>query len=237
MIRMNGLMIPNHIAVILDGNRRWAKERGLKAWKGHRQGSKNFEDFIDWCLELNVPQVSAYVLSTENLNRPKREVLEILRLLKIQLDKFEGEKAGLLDKYEVKVRFCGDFRRLPSDLVHVMKRIMKKTEKYNKKFLNILVAYGGRFELTEMVKKMINAAIKSGRIKITEKSIEENLLVSGDVELVIRTGGMNGLSNLLPWQTSYAEIYTTETLWPDFTKRELMKAIKWFNKVKRNFGK
>jgi tritrans,polycis-undecaprenyl-diphosphate synthase [geranylgeranyl-diphosphate specific] len=237
MIRMNGLMIPNHIAVILDGNRRWAKERGLKAWKGHRQGSKNFEDFIDWCLELNVPQVSAYVLSTENLNRPKREVLEILRLLKIQLDKFEGEKAGLLDKYEVKVRFCGDFRRLPSDLVHVMKRIMKKTEKYNKKFLNILVAYGGRFELTEMVKKMINAAIKSGRIKITEKSIEENLLVSGDVELVIRTGGMNRLSNLLPWQTSYAEIYTTETLWPDFTKRELMKAIKWFNKVKRNFGK
>lgn len=234
---MNGLMIPNHIAVILDGNRRWAKEHGLKAWKGHRHGSEKFEKFLDWCLELNVPQVSAYVLSTENLNRPNREVLEILRLLKIQLDKFETEKAGLLDKYEVKVRFCGDLSRLPPDLINVMKRIMKKTEKYSKKFLNILVAYGGRFELTEMIKKMVYVAIKSGRVQITEKTIEENLLVSGNVDLVIRTGGMNRLSNLLPWQTTYAEIYTTETLWPDFTKRELMKAIKWFNKVKRNFGR
>jgi len=234
---MNDIIIPNHIAVILDGNRRWAKERGLKAWKGHRQGSENFDKFLDWCLELNVPQVSAYVLSTENLNRPKREVLEILHLLKMQLDKFETEKASLLDKYEVKVRFCGDLSRLPPDLVRVMKRIMKKTEKYSKKFLNILVAYGGRFELTDMVKRLVNVAIKSGRIQITEKTIEENLLISGNVDLVIRTGGMNRLSNLLPWQTTYAEIYTTETLWPDFTKKELMEAIRWFNKMKRNFGR
>jgi len=234
---MNGLMIPNHIAVILDGNRRWSKEHGLKPWEGHKHGSEKFDKFLDWCLELNVSQVSAYVLSTENLNRPKREVLEILRLLKMQLDKFETEKAGLLDKYEVKVRFCGDLNRLPPDLVRVMKRIMKKTEKYSKKFLNILVAYGGRFELTEMVKRMVNVAIKSGRIQITEKSIEENLLISGDVDLVIRTGGMNRLSNLMPWQSTYAEIYTTETLWPDFTKKELMKAIRWFNNMKRNFGR
>lgn len=234
---MNGLIVPNHIAVILDGNRRWAKENGLKAWEGHKYGSEKFDKFLDWCLELKVPQVSAYVLSTENLNRPKRELLEILRLLKIELDKFETEKAGLLDKYEVKVRFCGDLSRLPPDLVNVMKRIMKKTDKYSKKFLNILVAYGGRFELTEVVKKMVYTAIKSGRIQITQKTIEENLLISGDVDLVIRTGGMHRLSNLLPWQTTYAEIYTTETLWPDFTKRELIKAIKWFNKVKKNFGR
>jgi len=234
---MDGLMIPNHIAVILDGNRRWAQKNGMKPWEGHRYGSEKFEKFLDWCLELNVPQVSAYVLSTENLNRPKREVLEILRLLKIQLDKFETEKASLLDKYEVKVKFCGDLSRLPPNLINVMKRIMKKTEKYSKKFFNILVTYGGRFELTEMVKKMVNAAIKSGRIQITQKTIEENLLMSGNVDLVIRTGGMARLSNLLPWQSTYAEIYITETLWPDFTKRELIKAIKWFNKVKRNFGR
>ena len=216
---MDGLIIPNHIAVILDGNRRWAKEHGLKSWEGHRHGSKKFEKFLDWCLELNVPQVSAYVLSTENLNRPKKEVLEILHLLKMYLDKFETEKASLLDKYEVKVKFCGDLSRLPPDLVNVMKRIMKKTDKYSKKFLNILIAYGGRFELTEMVKRVLNTAVKSGRIQITQKSIEENLLISGDVELVIRTGGMHRLSNLLPWQTTYAEIYVTKTLWPDFTKR------------------
>ena len=234
---MNGLIVPNHVAVILDGNRRWAKEHGLKPWMGHKYGSEKFEKFLDWCLELNIPEISAYVLSTENLNRPKREVSEILKLLKIQLDKFETEKASLLDKYEVKVKFCGDMRKLPPDLVRVMKRIMKRTEKYSKKVLNLLIAYGGRFELTEVVKKLVNTAVKSGKIQITQKTIEENLLISGEVDLVIRTGGMNRLSNLLPWQSTYAEIYVTETLWPDFSKKELIRAIKWFNNMKRNFGR
>lgn len=234
---MDGIIIPNHIAVILDGNRRWARQHSLKPWMGHKYGSEKFDKFLDWCLELNIHQISAYVLSTENLNRPKKEVLEILRLLKIQLDKFETEKASLLDKYEVKVKFCGDMRKLPPDLVRVMKRIMKRTEKYSKRVLNLLIAYGGRFELTEVVKKLVDTAVKSGKIQITQKTIEENLLISGDVDLVIRTGGMNRLSNLLPWQATYAEIYVTETLWPDFTKRELIKAIKWFNNVKRNFGR
>jgi len=153
------------------------------------------------------------------------------------LDKLEKEKANILDKYEVKVRFCGDLRRLPPSLVKVMKRIMKRTEKYSKKVLNLLIAYGGRFELTQVVKKLVKTAIKSGRIQITEKTIEENLLISGDVELIIRTGGMQRLSNLLLWQSAYAEIYVTKTLWPDFSRKELIKAIKWFNSVKRNFGR
>jgi len=234
---MNEMIMPKHIAVILDGNRRWAQENGLKPWEGHKHGSEKFDKFLDWCLELNIPQISAYVLSTENLKRPRREVLEILRLLKKQLDKFETEKASLLDKYEVKVNFCGDMRKLPPDLVRVMKRIMKRTEKYSKRVLNLLIAYGGRFELTEVFKKLVDAAMKSGKIQITQKTIEENLLVSGDVDLIIRTGGMNRLSNLLPWQATYAEIYVTPTLWPDFSRRELIKAIKWFNDMKRNFGK
>ena len=234
---MDDLIIPNHIAVILDGNRRWAKNHGLKPWIGHRHGSEKFEELLDWCLELNVPQISVYALSSENLNRPKKEVLELMRLLKKELDKFETDKASLLEKYEVKVKFCGDFKRLPPSLVNVMKRIMKKTEKYNKKVLNMLIAYGGRFELEQAVKKIVDTAIKIGRIKITQKTIEENLLISGDVDLVIRTGGMNRLSNLLPWQTSYAEIYVTKTLWPDFTKREFIKALKWFSDLKRNFGR
>jgi undecaprenyl diphosphate synthase len=234
---MNGLNVPKHIAVILDGNRRWAEKHNLKPWEGHREGCKRLEDFLDWCLELNVPQVSAYVLSSENLNRTNRELLEILHLLKQFLDRMENEKASLLDKYEVRVRFCGNLRRLPPDLVNIMKRIMKKTERYSKKAINFLIAYGGRFELTEAIKKMIDMAIKSGRIQITQKTIEENLLVAGDVDLIIRTGGIYRLSNLLPWQTTYAEIYVTDILWPDFSKKELIKAIKWFNNVKRNFGK
>jgi len=113
---------------------------------------------------------------------------------------------------------------------------MRKTEKYNKKFLNILIAYGGRYELTNAIKNLVGHVLKK-RIKITEKTIEENLLISGDVDLVIRTGGMSRLSNFLPWQTTYAELYVTQVLWPDFTKKDLIKAIKWFNNMKRNFGK
>jgi len=233
---MNGMIIPQHVAVILDGNRRWAEEHGLKPWEGHKYGAETFDKFLDWCLELNVPKISAYVLSTENLNRPRKEVLEILRLLKKELDKLENEKAPKIKKYEIKIRFCGDFTKLPNTLVKIMRRIMKKTKKYNKKFLNILIAYGGRYELTIAMKNLVKKALKK-RIKITEKIVEENLLISGDVDLVIRTGGMSRLSNFLPWQTTYAEIYMTKVLWPDFTKKDLIKAIKWFNNTKRNFGK
>ncbi|MCD6226643.1 MAG: di-trans,poly-cis-decaprenylcistransferase [Candidatus Aenigmarchaeota archaeon] len=234
---MENLMMPNHIGIILDGNRRWAKKHGLSPWEGHREGAKTFEKFINWCLELNIPQISAYVLSTENLNRPKREVNEILRLLKEYLDKLENEKKDIFDKYKVKIRFCGDFRRLPKSLVKIMNRIMRRTEKYDKKILNILIAYGGKYELTKAIKNIAEKILKSGRIRITKKDIEENLLISGDVDLVIRTGGNYRLSNFLLWQTAYAEIYVTKTLWPDFKKRNLIKAIEWFNNVKRNFGK
>lgn len=229
-------MIPNHVGIILDGNRRWAKRHDMKPWQGHREGAKNFEKFIDWCLELNISQISAYVLSTENLNRPKREVNEILRLLKEHLDRLENEKMYLFDKYEVKIRFHGDLKKLPKPLVKIMNRIMKRTEKYDKKILNILIAYGGKFELTEVIKNIARQVIRSGGIQITKKTIEENLLISGDVDLIIRTGGVYRLSNFLPWQTAYAEMYVTKTLWPDFKKRNLIKAIKWFDNVKRNFG-
>jgi tritrans,polycis-undecaprenyl-diphosphate synthase [geranylgeranyl-diphosphate specific] len=233
---MNGMIVPKHVAVILDGNRRWATAHNMKPWEGHKYGAQTLDKFLDWCIELNVEQVSAYVLSSENLNRPRREVIELLRLLKHELDRFETERAAKIDKYEIKVRFCGDFSRLPNSLVKIMERIMNRTEKYNKKFLNILIAYGGRYELTSVIKNLVAEAVRK-RVKITEKTIEENLLISGDVDLVIRTGGMSRLSNFMPWQTTYSEFYVTKVLWPDFTKKDLIKAIKWFSETKRNFGK
>jgi len=233
---MNVMLVPKHVAVILDGNRRWAAEHHLKSWEGHKYGVQTLDKFLDWCIELNVEQVSAYVLSSENLNRPRREVIELLKLLKHELNRFETDRAAKIDKYEIKVRFCGDFSRLPDSLVKIMRRIMKRTEKYNKKFLNILIAYGGRYELTGVIKNLVADAVRK-RVKITEKTIQENLLISGDVDLVIRTGGMSRMSNFMPWQTTYSEFYVTKTLWPDFTKNDLIKAIKWFNSVKRNFGK
>ncbi len=237
---MENLKIPDHVGVIIDGNRRWARKRGMRPWKGHRHGMDTLEKFFENCLDLGVSEISAYVLSTENLKRSQREVKELFKLFKEYSNKWDQElkeDKSLLEKYEVQVRFFGNFKKLPSDLVNSMKKVMKKTKKYHKRILNILICYGGRFEITEMVKKMVDLARRTGRIKITEKTVQENLFVKNDVDLLIRTGGMKRLSNFLPWQMVYTEFYFTETLWPDFDKKELMKAVKWFTDVKRNFGK
>jgi len=229
--------VPNHLGVIIDGNRRWTIQKGMPMWYGHRYGARNLENFLNWCLELNIPQVSVFTLSTENLNRPKRELGELFNLYYKYLKKWEKKKNGFLDKYEVKVRFIGDFNRLPKKLVRLMGKLMQKTAKYQKKILNLLVAYGSQFELTHVVKKIAEKVIKTGRIEVTEKDVEGNLLVPMPIDLVIRTGGLSRLSNFMLWQASYAELYVTKTLWPDFSKKELIKAIKWYNTVQRNFGR
>lgn len=233
---MQNLQIPNHIAVVLDGNRRWAKARGLPAWMGHRYGAQTFDKFVDWCIDLNVPNVSVYALSTENLNRPKKEIKELFEVYYNFLKSWE-KKIPVLDKNEVRVRFIGDLNRLPPKLLKLMGKFMTKTAKHQKKFFNILVAYSARLEMTEAIKKVAEKVIKLGKIEVTEKDVEQNLLVPVPVDLVIRTGGMSRLSNLLLWQVAYAELYITDTLWPDFTKKELVKAIRWYNKAQRNFGK
>ncbi len=235
MVKENGMSVPNHIAFILDGNRRWAHKNRLNLF-GHKQGGKNFESMLNWCLELGVPHVSAYVLSTENLNRPKKELDEIFNVFSDFLKRWEKEKS-IFKKYEVKVRFVGDLDRLPPKLVRLMGKIMQKTAKYQKKALNILIAYSSKFELTKVMRKIAERTIKTGRIEVSEKVVNKNLLVSVPVDLVIRTGGMSRLSNLMLWQAAYAEIYFTETLWPDFSKAELIKAIEWYNSMQKNFGR
>lgn len=231
------MQVPNHLAVILDGNRRWAKAHGLQSWEGHKHGAENFDKFLNWCLELGIPQVSAYVLSTENLNRSKTEVKELFRILYGYLEKWEKQKGdSLLDKYGVKVRFVGDLGKLPPKLLRLMGQIMRRTAKYQKRTLNIMIAYGSRFELTHVFKKVAEKAIKTGRIEITEKDIEANLLVPVPVDLVIRTGGEERLSNFLLWQTAYSELIFLPKLWPDFTKRDLIWCIKEFNRRQRRFG-
>lgn len=229
--------MPNHLAVIIDGNRRWARSKGMLSWMGHRKGVKNLDDFLDWCFDLGIKQVSAYVLSTENLKREKREVEELFRLFYEWLERYIKKEFGFFDKYKVRIRFIGDLDKLPKRLVKLMEKLMIRTAKYQKKALNILVAYGSHFELTETFNKIAEKIIEKGRIEITKKDIEKNLSIPTQVDLVIRTGGHSRLSNLLLWQAAYAEIYVTDTLWPDFSKQDLMKAIEWFNSKQRNFGK
>ncbi len=231
------MQVPNHIGVIIDGNRRWATARGMKPWEGHWHGGETLDSFLDWCLELDIPQISVYTLSTENLKRPKKELLELFKVYYEFLCKLEKKKGSLLDKYEVNVRFIGDLSKLPPKLLRVMRRLMERTAKYQKKFLNLLVAYGSQYEITSVIEKLAKQIIKLGNVTITPKMVEEHLVVQTPVDLVIRTGGMSRLSNFMLWQTAYAEVYFTKTLWPDFTKKELIKAINWYNSTRRNFGK
>jgi undecaprenyl diphosphate synthase len=230
--------VPNHLAVIIDGNRRYAKERGMPAWFGHRQGAKNLDKFFHWCFDLGVPQVSAWVMSTENFTeRSKEEIDHLMKIFEDYLEDLLNKKSNLLDKYQVKIRFAGDLDKLPPRLVKMMGKLMIRTAKYQKKLLNIMINYGGYFELIEVMKKIAKKVIKAGRIELTKKDIEANLLVPTPLDLIIRTGGRNRLSGFMLWQSAYAEIYTTKTLWPAFSKQELIKAIEWYNSIQRNFGK
>ncbi|MFZ8829901.1 MAG: polyprenyl diphosphate synthase [Candidatus Aenigmatarchaeota archaeon] len=233
------IVLPNHLGIIIDGNRRWARARGLPPWEGHKAGAEKLNEFLNWCLEMGIPQVSIYTLSTENLNRSKEELKHLFKILEEYVDGLlkDKKKFALLEKYEVRVRFVGELNRLPKKLIKLMGKLMEKTAKYQKRVLNFLVAYGGKSEIVNAVKKLAEEVIKHGRIEITEKDIEKHLYVPQPLDLVIRTGGYQRLSNFLLWQASYAEIYVTKTLWPDFSKKEFMKALRWFSQQKRNFGK
>ncbi|MCX6820907.1 MAG: polyprenyl diphosphate synthase, partial [Candidatus Aenigmarchaeota archaeon] len=203
----------------------------------HRAGAAALNKTLENCMELGIPQVSVYMLSTENLNREPREVEELFKLYYEYLKKWEKGEGGLLDKYQVHVRFAGDLGKLPPQLRELSEKIMAKTAKYQRRFLNLMIAYGSQFELMEVMKKIAQKAIETGHIEITAKDVEANLMVPVPLDLVVRTGGTYRLSNFMLWQASYAELYITKTLWPDFDKAELMKAVRWYSSVKRNFGK
>lgn len=227
--------IPRHVAVILDGNRRWAVKHGLPKWEGYEAGGERFEKFLDWCIDAGVKEVSAYVLSAENLTRSKKELNEIFDVMCKFINKWL-QPGGLIDKHEVRMSFIGKLDRLPMRLLSLIKRMVVKTAKYSKRFVNVMIGYSGKEEIANAVQNIIKNIAKYGKIRITPKMIEKNLSVKSQVDLVIRTGGYSRLSNFLLWQTAYAEMYNTKTFWPDFSKREFFKALNFFANTQRNFG-
>ncbi|MEM5830968.1 MAG: polyprenyl diphosphate synthase [Candidatus Aenigmatarchaeota archaeon] len=230
------MLLPNHIGIIPDGNRRWAKKRGLAPYIGHWYGAKKMEEICKFIFELGIKKLSIYTLSTENLkNRKKEEINELFKIFKTYFRKWLKGEFKEIDLYEVKINFFGNFFILPKSLVKLMKKIMQKTSKYNKRILNILIAYGGTYEILRAVKEMIKRKVKIE--KIDEKEIKKYLFVKDDVDLIIRTGGYSRLSNFLPLQSTYAEIYVTKKLWPDITKKDILDAIKWYSRIQRKFGK
>ena len=229
--------IPTHIAIIMDGNGRWAKKRGLPRVAGHKRGVDTVKEIVEACAEVGVKYLTLYTFSTENWKRPKDEVSTLMRLLLRSL----RDRVNELYDNDIRLTTIGDTESLP---VEVQKQLYSGIErtKYNKKMvLNLALSYSGRWELLEAIKKIVD---KANHGKISPENIDDNLVASflttkgiPDPDLVIRTSGEFRVSNFLLWQIAYSEFIITETLWPDFSKYDLYDAIKVFQKRERRFGK
>lgn len=226
--------IPQHIAIIMDGNRRWARARGLSDIKGHEAGSEALEEIVEAAVKMGVKTLTVYALSTENIReRAKREVLGLFGLLK----RGYHNKLKKMMKKGVSVTILGEIRGLPATIRKIIKELRQTYIKNESIKLNIALNYGGKKELIEAVKDIIKEGVDIN--KINENTIDKHLYTNGqpNPELVIRTGGRIRLSNFLLWQTAYSELYFSQKLWPDFTPQELEKAISWYQAQQRNFGK
>lgn len=226
--------IPQHVAIIMDGNRRWARARGLEDGEGHKAGSQNLEKIVEEAGKLGIKTLTVYALSTENLHeRAKREISAILKLIE------SGFKTKFkeLAKNGVRISILGDVSGLPK---RIQKIIRALTDLYIEKEsirLNIALNYGGRNEMLAAIQKLIKDGVKID--ELNEKVVRDHLYTAGqtDPDLVIRTGGHIRLSNFLLWQTAYSELYFSKKLWPDFSGKDLKAAVTWFQKQRRNFGK
>lgn len=223
-------IVPRHVGIIMDGNGRWAKQRGKPRSYGHKKGADVIDEVVTACFERGADAVSLYAFSTENWVRPKEEVDAIFGLLGILIDK----KLAKLIKNEIKLIISGDISPLPESLRKKCSNAVQKSGKFKGKVLNVALNYGSRTEIT----RAVNVALGSGRTEITEEDISAGLYTAGlpDIDLVIRTSGEMRLSNFFLWQCAYAEFYFTDVLWPDFHKEELDKAFEWYSHRKRRFG-
>ncbi|MBK8808941.1 MAG: isoprenyl transferase [Bacteroidales bacterium] len=228
---------PNHIAIIMDGNGRWAKKIGNIRLVGHKKGANSVNEVIEACVELEIKYLTLYAFSTENWNRPKTEIEGLMSLLLSTLEK-ELEK---LKKHGVRLKTIGDISKLPQSVELKLKKAIEETATNTGLTLTLALSYSSRWEITEMVKSIVE---KYKNTEITENEITSNLIESHlstkdipDPELLIRTSGEYRLSNFLLWQIAYTELYFTDTLWPDFKKEDLYKAIADYQKRERRFGK
>lgn len=228
--------VPKHIAIIMDGNRRWAKKRGLPSSMGHTEGANTLEKIADDCSDLGVEYLTVYAFSTENWKRSTEEVDFLMKLLAKHIKDFDTR----IKNRDIRFRLVGDINRLNKDLQDGIRGIEERTKDKKGLTVNIAINYGGRAEITYMARE-IAKEIENRNISpddINEELISKYLQTkdSPDPDLIIRTGGENRLSGFLLWQAAYSELYFTDVLWPDFDRKELEKAINEYNNRKRNFG-
>lgn len=229
--------IPDHIAIIMDGNGRWAKSRGNMRADGHKAGVDSVRDITEACAQIGVKHLTLYAFSTENWDRPKFEVNALMRLLASSLRK----EADNLHENNIRLETIGQINRFPKKCQRELQEVMQLTEDNDRLQLCLALSYSGRWDITEAVKKLAHR-VKEGNINpddIDDEMISANLSTADipDPELIIRTSGEYRLSNFLLWQLAYSELYITETYWPDFRRNELYKAIQSFQERDRRFGK
>lgn len=223
--------LPRHIAIIMDGNGRWAKKRMLPRIVGHTNGVKTVKKIVEFARKLNIEVLTLYAFSTENWQRPTDEVSGIMSLLKTYLKK---ETDNML-KNQISFRTIGDISKMSSDIQTELKNAVEKTKEMKGLILNVALNYGSRQEILRACKNLMEKGIKNP----TEQDFSDNLYTEGlpDPDLLIRTSGEQRISNFLLWQIAYSEIYITDVLWPDFNEEEFLKAIVEYQKRDRRFGK
>ncbi len=233
--------VPNHIAIVLDGNRRWAKRNLVMEKQGHFRGADAVENLLDWCEEFDIKIITLYVLSAENLDRQNKELEYLYELIRTRLEKLYNDPR--IHKNKMKVKAIGRIELLPDSIKDVLSRLDEATKDYHNHFLNIAIAYGGQNELVDAVKK-IGDKIKSGKLDakdINKEVIEANLYTSHlpqpSADMILRTSGEKRMSGFLMWQSAYSELVFLDIFWPEFRKIDLMRAIRTFQKRKRRIGK
>jgi tritrans,polycis-undecaprenyl-diphosphate synthase [geranylgeranyl-diphosphate specific] len=231
--------MPKHVAIIMDGNRRFAKLQGnIDVIKGHELGVDTLENVLDWSIELGIEIITVYAFSTENFNRPQNEVEGLMRLFVINFKRLVDHEK--IHKNEVKVKVVGKTELIPESVREAIKEAEDATAHYNKRLFNIAIGYDGRLEIIDSFKKIIEQ-VQAGKITIDdvdEDLVSQNLYTGGlaDPNLIIRTSGEERLSGFLLWQSSYSELYFCETLWPELRKVDFIRAIRSYQERERRFG-
>ncbi len=228
--------IPEHIAIIMDGNGRWAKSKGYPRVVGHKQGVKTVRTVVETCDKLGVKYLTLYTFSTENWNRPKNEVSTLMRLIVSSLK----NETDQLHKNNIKLNAIGALEKLPKEVQKELEDARERTKNNNRMTLNLALSYSGRLELINAIKAISNN-VKNGLInteQIDEEMVNRFLFTQAmpDPDLLIRSGGEYRISNFLLWQIAYSEIYVTSRLWPDFSTDDVLDAIRDFQKRERRFG-
>ena len=225
-----GVVVPKHIAIIMDGNGRWAKKRLMPRGYGHTKGMERMVGLLDHAFDLGVDYISLYALSTENLKRPKEEIEGLFNLIRKH---FESYMKRVIAR-GVRLRVIGDISLMPQDVQKILLDCEKESEQFEGKAINMALCYGSRAEIV----RAVNKAVASGEC-VTEESFSSLLDTHGepDPDLLIRTGNEVRLSNFLLWQSAYAELYFSEKMFPEFSDKDLEKAIEWYSGRTRRFGK